>query len=229
MPTVVSANIKDNPDLAPAQVQHDTKVVAKLGGLIGWQEIGEVADHKAVDQACPPKNWYHEFRSLAVPVSVKKRYWTVVGSGSVKTHNGKAGVSPTRYVVWVVLRRKGKAQKIAVVNTHYVSGAWNSKPKAAKQWRQDMWKIHWKKQQEIIADLLSQNISVLGTGDFNRVKVDKFFAQQVWLVGGTSGIDKVYYINAEHGVRFRKGKKQGKYDGKVFTDHKPCYAEVTLT
>ena len=228
MPTVVSANIKDNPDLSPAQVEHDTKVVAKLGGLIGWQEIGEKADHAAVGKACPPKAWDQEHKTLAVPISTKKRYWTVVDRGRVKTHNGLAGVSPTRYVTWVVLQDR-KKKKFALVNTHYVSGAWNSKPKKQKKWRQDQWRKHWKKQQEVIADLLSADISVLGTGDFNRVKVAKFFPQQVWLVGGSSGIDKLYYINAEHGVRFRKTKKAGKYQGKVYTDHKPCYAEVTIT
>jgi hypothetical protein len=224
---VVSANIKDNPDLSPAQVVHDTKVVAKMGGIIGWQEIGEREDHRAIDRACPPRSWFQEFDNLDIPISAKKRYWTVEKKGYIKTHNGKAATSPSRYVTWVVLGRKGKKSSIAIVNTHFVSGAWNNKPKTNKKWRQEMWQVHWKKEQEVIADLLSQGISVIGTGDFNRVKVEKFFPRQVWCVGGTTGIDKIFYINATNGVRLSK-KGAGKYTGRVFTDHRPCWAEILM-
>jgi hypothetical protein len=51
---IVSANIKDNPDMADRLVRADVREVRELGGWVLFQEIGERADHLALSEVLGP-------------------------------------------------------------------------------------------------------------------------------------------------------------------------------
>jgi hypothetical protein len=51
---IVSANIKDNPDMADRLVRADVREVRELGGWLLFQEIGEREDHLAMSEELGP-------------------------------------------------------------------------------------------------------------------------------------------------------------------------------
>jgi endonuclease/exonuclease/phosphatase family metal-dependent hydrolase len=101
------------------------------------------------------------------PISWKKSEWKLKGEGFQKTHNGKGGVSPNRYITWVKLENKKTGKTIVRMNTHLVSGAF-SEPKPTTGWRRDMWHKHMEKLHNLVAHFEKQGYPVIVGGDFNR-------------------------------------------------------------
>ncbi len=195
---VVTANIRNNPDMLRKKVRADASTVSKLGGVLLFQEIGEKEDHQDVKAAIGTAFTYvHD--NVAIPIAFKKSSWILLDSDSVLMHRGKKMTSPNRYVTWVLLERRSTKQLVCVINTHFVSGAWNGTPKLNKAWRRERWLEHWKKMQAIVNYFHSQGVTVIFGGDFNRVKVEKFHKDQRWVVNG--GIDKIGILEAKCGVR----------------------------
>jgi hypothetical protein len=205
---VVTANIRNNPDLARTKVRGDASAVGRMGGVALFQEIAEAEDHEDLTDGLG-KPWTVIHRHVAVPVAYRRHRWEVAtklpngvkSTGAIRTHNGRRRASPPRYVTWVVLRRKDRPDHppVAFVNTHFVSGAWNRKPKLHKSWRKEMWNQHWKKMQEILLRFYAAGITVVFAGDFNKVKVPRFHEGQRWFING--GIDKMGCLEAPSGAR----------------------------
>jgi hypothetical protein len=195
---IVTANIRNNPDMLRQKVKADAKIVSRLGGVLLFQEIGEREDHVDVKAAIGTAFTYvHE--DIAIPIAFKKSSWVLLDSDSVLMHKGKRMTSPNRYVSWVLLERRSNKQLVCIMNTHFVSGAWNGAPKLNKAWRRERWQEHWKKMSAIVGYFHSQGVTVIFGGDFNRVKVGKFHKDQRWVVNG--GIDKIGILEAHGGVR----------------------------
>lgn len=221
---VISANIRNNPNMAPDKVIGDCKKVAHARpDAVFWQEIGERRDHAAIDIAFPESRFYHLFPYTAVPITLSRRKWKVLDLGYVQTHPGKADTSPDRHVVWAHVRRRGirRNQNLVLMNTHYVSGAWNDKPKPNKAWRQQMWELHYDVMKGLIVSFHNEGTTVIAGGDFNRAKVDRFDPIQKNL-GGT-GIDKVFVI--PYGLRVRRRRF---FHVNLHSDHHAQVIDVRL-
>jgi hypothetical protein len=117
-----------------------------------------------------------------------------------------------------------KAKLLAIINTHFVSGAWNAKDKSNKQWRQTRWSEHYLLMRAKILAFLERGISVLFGGDFNRTSVRPFIAGQQWLV--QHGIDKIGFIEAPGGIRVTKVIGTGHTD--TTSDHDAAWANVLV-
>ncbi|MBL8955524.1 MAG: peptidoglycan-binding protein [Myxococcaceae bacterium] len=163
---VVSMNVKSNPIMRPGQMQHDVRKAARMGDIIGWQEISpanyraEIRKQKGFDTFMP--------KGLQTPISWRTSEFELLDSGVERMHGGRAGVSPHRQVAWVKLQNKETGEVMVHMNTHLVSGAWNSKKQPTDPWRQKMWKQHIEKMGNLIERFEKKGVPVTITGDFNR-------------------------------------------------------------
>ena len=226
----VTSNIRDNPDLPRPKVRAAAAATARLGGIALFQEIGEREDHIDIKKAMGP-GWTWRNDHLAIPIAVKTRYWQVLEEGFQLMHMGLAGASPNRYISWVVVKRRNrlarmlkKAKSLAIINTHFVSGAWNAKAKSNKQWRQQRWGEHYMLMRTKILEFIERGISVLFGGDFNRDHVRPFLTDQRWVA--QHGIDKIGFIEAPGGLRLTRVVGTGHTD--TTSDHDALWADVTL-
>lgn len=183
---IVTANIKDNPDMADRLVRADIREVRELGGWLLFQEIGEREDHLAITEVLGP-DWKTFHPGLAIPIAVRDIF-QVKGEGRLKLHDGKAGVSPARYLSWIDLNAGGTLDPI-LMNTHWVSGAWSNPPKPNQAWRRDMWHQAYSKTKAKIEEFNKAGRCVILGGDFNKSSVTPFTDRWRWLA--QRGIDKI--------------------------------------
>jgi hypothetical protein len=163
-------NVKSNPEMRQGAVRHDVHRAAHSAGLIGWQEIAPRRYFEAIKQLGP--KWSHYMPRdgglhIPVPISWKNDVWKKEDAGFIRTHHGKAGISPNRYITWVKLKNRATGKEIVRVNTHLVSGAWGG-PRPQKDWRQDMWRLHMTKLDGLVDHFEKQGLTVVVGGDFNR-------------------------------------------------------------
>jgi endonuclease/exonuclease/phosphatase family metal-dependent hydrolase len=142
----------------------------RFAGVIGWQEVNDPEDRRKLDNRLGAE--YNTFYpadgpAKAVPISWRVERFAKVGQGSVRTHGGEAGVTPARYVNWVILELRGTGTRFIVVNTHFISGAWSGHPE-----RQARWNTHYQVLHDTVARLRQNhpNKPVFVLGDFNRRK-----------------------------------------------------------
>ncbi len=140
----------------------------RFAGVIGWQEVNEPADRAKLDSRLGAE--YSTFYpadgpAKAVPISWRVERFQKVGSGSVRTHDGEAGVTPARYVNWVVLELRGSGTRFIVINTHFISGAWSGHPE-----RQARWNRHYQVLRDKVAELRQNHPQqpIFVVGDMNR-------------------------------------------------------------
>ncbi len=158
------------------------KVGNVIGGksgpkFIGWQEIGEgdpcggACEIDAIHTRFTSANGWTTHRPkgkrpdgnteiVKVPISSK-------GSSDFAAHAtfaspGWAGVSPTRFVTVV----RYKDRNLAVVNTHFIAGAWSCKSQVAK--RKDYWHKAWSVLKAQVKKERDLGRNVIVTGDLNR-------------------------------------------------------------
>lgn len=163
---VVSMNVKSNPLMSQDKVRHDVQRAAKTGEIIGWQEIGPERYKDAIRNL---KGFEHFMpKGLETPISWKKDQFKLLDSGVERMHGGLAKVSPHRQVAWVKLQNKETGETMIHMNTHLVSGAWNSKVQRSDPWRQKMWKQHIEKMGKMVERFEKKGIPVTISGDFNR-------------------------------------------------------------
>ncbi|MGV3619587.1 MAG: peptidoglycan-binding protein [Archangium sp.] len=209
--TTVNINVKSNPPMRQDQVVHDVKRAAAAGDIIGWNEISVVGGPngdryfdaikglgKAWEHYMPKHNGYR----IPNPISWKKDEWDKVDDGFRRMHKngasaGHTNVSPARYVTWVKLQNKKTGETIIRMNTHLISGAWNSKNNKAKEWRKDMWHKHMRQMREMVARFERKGTPVIIGGDFNRDSY-KLFGNQVKYDNnihvGTHGASTLDYV-----------------------------------
>ena len=163
----VTANIKSNPLMTLEKAKADIDLVAAQGAVIGWQEIHKFYRPAAraldgFETYWPGKRFSRD--ANAVPISWRTARFELIASGVKRTHFGRPGVTPARYIAWVVLRDRRSGQTFWRVNTHYISGAWSKHRE-----RRPRWEKHDRKLGKVVLQLLAEHgpNGVIG-GDFNR-------------------------------------------------------------
>ena len=165
---VMSLNVKSNPEMPQAKVVHDVRRAASKADIIGWQEIGPERYKHAIRDL--KSKGFETFmpKGLQTPISWRTGKFKMLDSGVKKMHDGLAGVSPHRQVAWVKLKNKETGEVFIQMNTHLVSGAWNSKKQPTDPWRQKMWRKHISQMKDMVQHFEKQGFPVVITGDFNR-------------------------------------------------------------
>lgn len=166
-----------------------------FAGVIGWQEVDDPAARDKLRTRLgdgyatyfPPDG-----PAKAVPISWRVDRFAKVGGGSVRTHDGEAGVTPARYVNWVVLEVRGTTTRFIVVNTHFISGAWSGHPE-----RQARWNRHYQVLHDRVARLRAAHPAkpLFVLGDVNRARAMTLPAPVRYVpVAGVDGvpIDHIY-------------------------------------
>ncbi len=192
---VVSMNVKSNPEMSQDKVIHDVRRAAKTGEIIGWQEIAPERYRDAI-RHLPGFNHFMP-KGLQTPISWKSSEFKLLDSGVEHMHGGRAGVSPNRSVAWVKLKNKETGETMIHMNTHLVSGAWNSKVQATDPWRQQMWHQHMEKMGKLVERFEKQGHPVTITGDFNRNHFKVFGKKVAYDSGihaGTHGSSTLDYV-----------------------------------
>lgn len=166
----VSLNVKNNPLMPQRAVVHDVRRAAEQGGLIGWNEIGPTRYAEAIRALGPDWGHYMPFDGklrIPNPISWKKAVWQREDAGFVRTHEGRAKVTPRRYITWARLRHRATGRTVVRVNTHLISGAWSGQ-RPTTAWRRERWHEHLQQLDALVADFKRQGYVVIVGGDFNR-------------------------------------------------------------
>ena len=162
-----TANIKSNPLMPVAKASADIRAVAVHAGVIGWQEIHHTYRPSIRALASFTTYWPGKRFSAdanAVPISWRTRRFKLIASGVKRTHFGRPGVTPARYIAWVVLEDVATGERHWRINTHYISAAWSRHPE-----RRPLWEKHDRKLAKIVLRLIWEHgpNGVIGA-DFNR-------------------------------------------------------------
>lgn len=204
---VCTANIKNFPDMTPAQVESDMKKVAKeKPDLILWQEIGEREDFETIFKVFGNDVFgttdKYGFKGYAGGnlISWRRDVLPKVGSSSAfKAGPGIEGDKHTgsQWVRTMSFKPKGLPQ-IDVFCIHFIQGAF-SKPgqvgdndgRRIAAWNED----YQNTKAAALASIRAGHIAIVG-GDWNRFGRDipKMHSSQQWLVGGDKRIDGVLAI-----------------------------------
>lgn len=226
-----TSNIKNNPDLSRPHVRDDMRTVRRVtrAGLIVWQEIGEVEDHRDLELALPDRHWDHRGDRVENAVSVLRSVWSVEHEEVLRTHGGRAKVSPSRNATILVVRRRGsKLRPFAVIGTHTVSGAFTDPGQLgdADGWRRAMWDQHIAKLGARIEELRRDGISCLVGGDWNRNRFEAPFGGDRWLA--RHGLDGILWADAPRGVRITRTAQGVVPTARLYTDHAAVWIRGTL-
>lgn len=179
-----------------------------FAGVIGWQEVESAAAITKLRNRLGAE-YDHYFGgggpASAIPISWRAARFQKLGEGSVRTHEGEAGVTPARYVNWVRLEIRGTGSRLIVVNTHFISGAWSGHPE-----RQARWNRHYQVLHDKVAALKENHpgVPIFVIGDVNRGKAMDMPNPTRWVpVAGVDGvpIDHMYApSNLSHSQVSRK-------------------------
>lgn len=229
----VNINVKSNPEMSQRRVEHDVKRAAEAGGLIGWNEIGPERYFKAVKAL--GDEWGHYMPHdgglhIPNPISWKKDVWKKEDAGFLRTHGGKAKVSPNRYITWVKLKHRASGQEVVRINTHLVSGAWKPGHRPTTEWRREMWRTHIEKLHRVVDTFEKQGLTVIVGGDFNRDSFEVLGKQVKYdnkLNVGTHGRSTLDYLMHTRSSHLRRvgGRVQHGYE----SDHDAVIARYALT
>ncbi|RKH16399.1 hypothetical protein D7X74_15655 [Corallococcus sp. CA047B] len=175
---------------------HGQATFKPLADIIGWQEVDTSEGHTRLGAL----EFYDHFRPgesrldarNSIAISWRRNKYEKTGDGSRLTHGGEAEVTPSRFVNWVVLKNKETGAKLAFVNTHYISGAWNGEHPE----RQERWRTHNAVVHEVVADLRGRGLPVVLVGDFNRPLSQDIPGMNHLRTAGVEGvpIDQIYVL-----------------------------------
>lgn len=192
-------------------VLHGKGEFRAFGQVVGWQEVDSPGARDKLRRSLPAYRHFFpkDGAARSVPISWRKDRFSLVKSGSIRTHAGEAKVTPSRYVNWVLLKQPAKNKRFLVLNTHFISGAWTKHPE-----RQARWLLHAKKLRGLVKTLGDQhpNTPIMVVGDFNRRRTVDFAHQVDYIrVKGVSGvpIDQMYATASVRNTQVERLSKAG--------------------
>lgn len=188
--------------------------------LVAIQEAPEdVRDHYGPRWRVwqPPRN-----RSLAI--ASRKSKFHRDERGILKAHDGRAGVTPGRHVMWETYDTD--AGPLALVNTHVINNAWGINIRGERGFRLKCWWRTVRLTRRVVRRLRREDHLVFVAGDFNRVGR--------WAIGGLKDAspreryDRIFYTRRHKRtgrkvklLRAELGKRRG-------SDHAPIVCEFEI-
>lgn len=182
--TQVTFNVRrDNPKLGA-----DLARAVKLGDVFGWQEVETAAIQNAIKSLHEVDTYWPGGSANAVPISWRRDTWTLLGKGHEKTTDGVAGVTPDRWITWVVLKHIATGLVLVRFNTQVLSSAWSTHK---TKYRQGEWLKHVAALKRLtLAQSALRTRLVVGGGDINRHRhhyLGEAVVYDVPKTGGTHG------------------------------------------
>lgn len=179
-------------------VLHGKALFTGFAGVIGWQEVTHRADRQKLLAGLGPGYRHYvpaTHRAAAIPVSWRHRNFQYVTSRSVKTHEGRKDITPSRWINVVHLRHRRTGERVVVVNTHFISGAFTPGHNAPV-WRRHQWFVH---RNALVANLAQirkfhPRAAVFVLGDFNHqgyLDLSRFRLRPL-RIGAGKPIDQLY-------------------------------------
>ena len=164
--------------------------------LVGWQEIGE-GDHgepamieKHFDDVYRNAFLRHT-RAFRVPISVPKP-WKVVDSKPTFAHGGIKGVTPPRWINEVVVAHESNPNlQFALLNTHYIFGAYNGPTRPD---RRDEYNHHHDVHKQRVLHHHRQGRLVIWTADTNNPHYGTASGRQAEKQVYHGGIDRIDWL-----------------------------------
>lgn len=163
-----TANIRNFPDMTPAQVAEDAVRVAVHTTICGLQEIRPDEDTDVVQAALGP-HWAMVGTQLETPIAYRRHVWHLLEVETQKFHRPDLPRPQSRFggitsAVFASVKRR-HLPPFAVVNSHLVSGGMNGPrlPVIA-----DRWLVEWGLYVDTIQALHRRGFTVLTTGDLNN-------------------------------------------------------------
>jgi hypothetical protein len=177
------ANIKNFPDMTPAQVGDDGKTMGLLCDIWGHQENNPGEDDPVVAKALG-KDWAGVHMNTDLPVWFKKETYKVVGARvQGMPFDPRLPLTPVpRLMTGTTFRIIGRdgVPPFVIVNLHFIAGGMNG-PEEKPRIRQ--WNIEMTYLKAFVADYKRKGFTVFVLGDFNHPRPPKPTTNFVWLVG----------------------------------------------
>jgi hypothetical protein len=173
--------------------------------LVGWQEISE-QDHG--EEAMIEKHFGSAYRtaflrhrrSFRVPVSVPKP-WRIVDSEPTFAHGGIERVTPPRWINEVVVRHESHPNlQFALINTHYLFGAYNG---ATRPDLRDEYDHHRKLHKQRVLHHHRQGRPVIWTADTNNLRYTTATGWQAERQVFRAGIDRINWLPGNGAVQLQ--------------------------
>lgn len=223
--TVTTANITGNPLRARRAVRRRMlRALSRAGATFGQEVAGsnrwQRGNYSALwHRLAGDRHKVTVGGVREVPVSFPEA-WHLAGSLVVKVHDGRARVSPARYIVEARVIVDGI--RVALINVHPVSKPRRGVP--ASSWRIARWAQYHARLVELVAQAVDDGYTVLVGGDLNRRVVPPIHAAQRTLIA--SGLDHLWIVPAA-GVSLA-GVHTHKVGRTLLMDHAILSATVEL-
>lgn len=173
--------------------------------LVGWQEISEG------DRGEPPmieKHFGNAYRtaflrhqrSFRVPISVPKP-WRIVDSKPTRAHGGIEKVTPPRWINEVVVRHESHPNlQFALINTHYLFGAYNG---ATRPDLRDEYDHHHDVHKRRVLHHHREGRLVIWTADTNNPRYAKATGWKAEKQVFPAGIDRINWMPGNGAVQLQ--------------------------
>lgn len=194
--TVTTANICGNPLRPKWAVRRRMRRALAQPGVVFGQEVAasnrwRVGNYSAMWHRVATVHGKVTFGGPhEVPISVPTG-WAIIGSESIKVHDGRRRVSPARYIT--VVRAQVDGHRVAFVNCHTVSKPRRGVPASA--WRIQQWDAYLTRLEGVVAGLTGDGYTVVFGGDMNKRDVPRVDTSQLVLF--ESGLDHLWAAPAE--------------------------------
>lgn len=164
--------------LSAEHAREDIRTVARNADVIGWQEISNAYQARAIEALDRFDTWWPGGRSASGrvlmvprntnPISYRSDLWRRVDQGSRLSAPEIEDVSRDRFVSWVVLKHRRTGRLIARWNVHFVPNAWGDGRYRTQPARQETWLDQARVVRRVHLRLVSRGMPVFGGGDINR-------------------------------------------------------------
>ena len=155
-------------DSAPEVTADIGKATAHVD-ILAMQENSRDPVRAAVAALATAPHWavrVPEGPAGANPIAWRTDLFDETDHGHRRAHRGKAGVTPARFVTWVVLRHKTSGLVLLVLDVHPIN-AYAGQDKPPRALRDQLAEAYWRTVVAITTELQDQYDGVLLGGDFN--------------------------------------------------------------
>jgi hypothetical protein len=147
--------------------QHGAATFKPFADLIAWSEVDTPTASRRLHRAMRSAGWGTIGLEHEIPISFRTRDWHLGKWDVERVHGGLAHVSPARFITWASLTHKTTDQKVRMIGTHMVSGAFNQNThEKGEKWRRDMWDRHYQRLNDLCH--LWAGETLILAGDLNR-------------------------------------------------------------